>query len=176
VTNSLLEPPGLLLSATQKRLRILLDMTEEKRLPTKYFNLEDIELIHSLVSKQWAIDGEPIPPFSTAHSDNLDALIKLPQSDYFGVEQYPSLESKAAIIFYTLNKKHLFLNGNKRMSVACLIIFLFINKKDLNVEQNDLTDKALWLAQTSYNHNFDEIKENIENWLKEKVIDLIPEK
>src|SRR3989344_8370263 len=110
----------------------LLVMIEERKSPIKYFDRETIEIIHSIVSERWKKDGEPIPPFSTANEDNLDALVKLPQSSYFDEEQYPTLESKAAIIFYTLNKKHLFLNGNKRLSVACLIIFLILNNKNLS--------------------------------------------
>src|SRR3989344_9517748 len=109
----------------------LLVMIEERKSPIKYFDRETIEIIHSIVSLRWKEDGEPIPPFSTANEESLDALVKLPQSSYFGEEQYPTLESKAAIIFYTLNKKHLFSNGNKRMSVMCLSVFLLINGKIL---------------------------------------------
>src|SRR5689334_12984377 len=123
-------------------------MTKKELLHADFYYLDrdDIEHIHSIVSERWKEDGEPIPEFTTANEGNLDALVKLPKSNYFGVEQYPSLESKAAIIFYTLNKKHLFLNGNKRMSVACLIIFLFINMKNLTVSQDEMTKKALELA------------------------------
>ena len=141
-------------------------MTAPERLPTKYLSREDIELIHSIVSKQWKEDGEPVPPFSTADEHNLDALIKSPQTVYFGVEQYPTLESKAAIIFYTLNKKHLFLNGNKRMSVACLIIFLLINNQELNVSPNDMTQKALELAKTTHDDKFSDVKKELEEWIE----------
>lgn len=83
-------------------------MTNGKKFSVNYFSRKDLEIIHDLVSKQWDKEGEPIPPFSTASEDNLDALVKIPQSRFFGEEQYPTIESKAAIIFYTLNKKHLF--------------------------------------------------------------------
>ena len=148
-------------------------MTEQKKLEVNYLDKEDIELIHRIVSDQWKEDGEPIPPFSTANDNNLDALIKLPRSDYFGEEQYPTLESKAAIIFYTLNKKHLFLNGNKRLSVACLIVFLFINHKRLQTKENEMTVKALELAKTTHHHNFEEIKTDLENWIRERLVEHI---
>lgn len=145
-------------------------MIEEKKSAIKYFSYESLELIHSIVSARWKDDGEPIPPFSTANKENLDALIKIPQSNYFGNEQYPTLESKSAIIFYTLNKKHLFLNGNKRLSVACLVIFILINNKKFNSSPEELTQKALWLANTTHEHDFIEIKENLENWIRERVV------
>ena len=150
-------------------------MTEDKRPTIKYFDREAIEIIHSIVSERWKADGEPIPPFSTADEDSLDSLVKLPQSSYFGDEQYSTLEGKAAIIFYTLNKKHLFLNGNKRMSVACLIIFLLTNGKLLQIDPSDLAEKALWLAKTTHSHNFDEIKKDLEQWIKERMTDYVLE-
>lgn len=146
-------------------------MTEQRQSRTRYLDRNDIELIHSIVSKQWKKDGEPIPPFTTANEHHLDAFIKIPQSNYFDTEQYPSLASKAAIIFYTLNKKHLFLNGNKRLSVACLLIFLFINGKSMDVQPNEMTEKALILAKTSSIHPFEEIKKDLENWIGSKIID-----
>jgi death-on-curing protein len=149
-------------------------MTEQKKHTVLYLDRDDIEEIHKIVSERWKQDGEPIPPFTTANEDNLDALIKTPKSDYFGVEQYPSISSKAAIIFYTLNKKHLFLNGNKRLSVACLIIFLIINGKDLNVTQDEMTAKALELAKTTHDHPFEGIKNDLENWINHNLIDAPP--
>lgn len=146
-------------------------MTEQKKPEYNYLENDDIRLIHSLVSDQWKEDGEPIPPFTTANSHNLDALIKTPKSDYFGVEQYPTLESKAAIIFYTLNKKHLFLNGNKRLSVACLLIFLFINGKRLQTEPGEMTEKALGLAKTTHESDFGVIKNELETWIHDRLVD-----
>jgi death-on-curing protein len=149
-------------------------MTEQKKHTVLYLDRHDIELIHKIVSERWKQDGEPIPPFTTANEDNLDALIKTPKSDYFGVEQYPSLASIAAIIFFTLNKKHLFLNGNKRLSVACLIIFLIINGKDLNVEPNEMTSKALELAKTTHENSFEILKNDLESWIDLNLIDAPP--
>ena len=97
--------------------------------------------------------------------------MKLPQSRYFGHEQYPTLESKAAIIFYTLNKKHLFLNGNKRISVACLLVFLLINDKFLKAAPGELAEKALWVARTSFEHEFADIKESLERWIRARIVD-----
>lgn len=151
-------------------------MIEEKRSQINYFDRESIEIIHSIVSDRWKQDGEPIPPFSTANDGNLDALVKIPQSEYFGEEQYPSLASKAAIIFYTLNKKHLFLNGNKRLSVACLTIFLILNDKFLNTAPGELTEKALWLANTTHEHDFIQIKNNLIDWIQRRLVDRLLDK
>jgi death-on-curing protein len=130
----------------------------------RYLTREDIELIHADLSVAAAL-GDPVPPFSTASTHAIDALVKLPQSIYFGRELYPTLAEKAAIIFYTLNKKHLFLDANKRMSVACLNVFLRINGKELAVTPDELTAKALWLAETTHTHDFDEVKQELVDWI-----------
>lgn len=147
-------------------------MTEEKESLTKYFDHKGLEELHSILADKFKEDGEPIPPFSMANEHNIDALIKLPQSRFFGVEQYPTIESKAAIIFFTINKKHIFPNANKRFSVLCLSVFLEANGKELNVSADELTKKALWLAQTTHTHNFDDIKQELENWINQNIKDL----
>jgi len=55
-------------------------MIKKKQIvPIKYLDIKSLEIIHRVVSERWKKDGEPIPPFSTATEDNLDALIKIPQ-------------------------------------------------------------------------------------------------
>jgi len=140
-------------------------MTETEKSLVRYLEFEDIQAIYEELQHKFENEGEPIPPFSTAHHKDIDALVKIPQSEYFGKEQYPALESKAAILFYTINKKHIFLNANKRMSIATLLVFLFINHKRLSISEDALTDKAIWLAETTHSHDFDEIKLGLEEWI-----------
>ncbi|OGN30874.1 MAG: hypothetical protein A3I92_02780 [Candidatus Yanofskybacteria bacterium RIFCSPLOWO2_02_FULL_43_10b] len=147
-------------------------MIEEKESSIKYFDLKGLEELHAILAERFKEDGEPIPPFSMANEHNIDALIKLPQSNFFGAEQYASLESKAAIIFFTVNKKHIFPNANKRFSVLCLSVFLEANGKELSVSADELTKKALWLAQTTHAHNFDDVKQELEEWIRSNIKDL----
>ncbi len=146
-------------------------MTEAKESQIHYLDSDSIERTYNLLSEFFQTSGEPIPIFSIANEHNLDALVKIPKSTYFGVEQYPTMESKAAIIFYTINKKHIFLNANKRMSVACLLVFLGINNMKLAVSADELTEKALWLASTTHEHGFSEIKDALEKWIKSHLVE-----
>lgn len=139
---------------------------------TIYLDRTDFEQVHSMLAEAFKEDGEPIPPFSSADEHDIDACIKAPQSEYFGEEQYPTLASKAAILFYTLNKKHLFPNGNKRISVACLLVFLIINGKKMKISPDALTEKALWLAQTTHGHSFEDIKQGLEIWVESHIVDI----
>ena len=148
-------------------------MTVEPKIIVRYLDSEDIETIHAILSEAQEKDGEPMPSFSTANPEYIEALVKIPKTSFFGFEQYPTLASKAAIIFYTVNKRHFFLNGNKRMSVACLIIFLLLNKKELTVSQAELTAKAEWLAKTTHPDSVHEIKEHLIKWIESSMKDSV---
>lgn len=145
-------------------------MTEEKN-PFLYLDRAAIEAVHAALSS-WAVSNgdEPIPPLSHARAGDLEALISAPQQRFFGRDAYPTLEEKAAIIFYTINKRQMFLNGNKRMSTLTLLTFLGINDKTLNVPADELTAKALWLANTS-SLDFPSIKTELAEWIRSHLAD-----
>ena len=147
-------------------------MTKEKRFSIKYLDVKSVAGIYKVISERMGEEGEPMPSFSLVNQSRLDSLVKIPQSKFFGVEQYRTFEEKAAIIFYTISKgRHIFPNGNKRMSVACLLVFLIINDYTLDVTPEELRNKALDLA-TSDTKDFQDIKENLSIWIGEKIISL----
>ena len=47
---------------------------------------------------------------------------------------YPSLAGKASMLFYLMIKNHPFLNGNKRIAIITLLMFLLRNNKWLKVD------------------------------------------
>jgi prophage maintenance system killer protein len=56
------------------------------------------------------------------------------------------------------------------MSTLCLLVFLGINRKELNVSADELTAKALWLANTP-SLDFQEIKSGLADWIRTHMID-----
>jgi death-on-curing protein len=150
---------------------ISLDMTEESPL-VRYLDRKAIGAIHAALSA-WAVQigDEPIPPLTHAKDSDIEFLIHAPQQRFFGRDAYPTLEEKAAIIFYPINKRQIFLNGNKRMSVMCLLVFLAINDKLLNVPADELTQKALWLANTS-SLEFLVIKAGLAAWIRDHLLEV----
>jgi death-on-curing protein len=133
-------------------------------LPTRYLDRSTLENIHRSLSEWSNASGEPVPPFSLAKEADIEALLDVPQRRFFGFEAYPSLADKAAIIFYTINKRQIFLNGNKRMSTLCLLVFLGINGYYLSVADGELTEKALWLAQSD-SIEFQAVKTDLVAWI-----------
>lgn len=149
-------------------------MTEEKSQRFQYLDKEDLISLHGYLAEQAKGSGEPIPSFPHTKSADIDALILAPQQAFGGRELYPTLEEKAAILFYTINKRQIFLNGNKRMSTLCLLVFLGINGKQLKVSPDALTEKALWLANTA-SLEFPSIKLQITGWIVENLEEYSPE-
>ena len=144
-------------------------MTEERKSqPIRNLAKEDIETIYLVLFERFKEIGEPIPPFERVNKKEIENLVVIPQTKHFGEEQYPTIESKAAILFYKINKGHIFPNGNKRISLACLIIFLESNNMKLNITQDEATNKALEIAQSDSN-DFQNVKKELEDWIRKNL-------
>jgi death-on-curing family protein len=72
----------------------------------------------------------------------------MPFLKVYGKSLYPSLASKATILFYLIIKNHPFVNGNKRIAVTTLMVFLMKNKKRLKAELQELHDLTIWVAES----------------------------
>ena len=83
----------------------------------------------------------------------------------------PTLESKAAILFDKVNKSQIFPNGNKRLSLGLLFVFLDMNNKKLSITADEATAKALELANTPA-EDFEKVKIGLENWIKANLEDI----
>lgn len=147
-------------------------MTGEKKSQRqiRYLGVKDIETIYSVLFERFEEIGEPIPHFSQVNKGEIENLVVIPQTKYGGSEQYPTIEAKAAILFYKVNKGHIFPNGNKRISLACLFVFLGINGYQLDITQDEATAKALGVAKSNP-QDFQEVKADIEAWIKERLIE-----
>jgi len=64
---------------------------------------------------------------------------------------YPGLVDKAAILFYLLIKNHPFANGNKRIAVTSLMIFLDSNGKWIKVTPHHLYKLSVDIAKSRPN-------------------------
>ncbi len=150
-------------------------MTEGKKQHVNHLTGSFIRIIHEFLREKFRQQGEPIPPFEDTFIDDVERVANITRDSYDGVDLYPTLESKAAILFYSINKRHIFPNGNKRMSVACLNVFLILNEKMLAVSDEEMTGKAVWLAKTTHTtHSFEEVKLELEKWISRNMVEADP--
>jgi death-on-curing protein len=91
---------------------------------------------------------QPIPDFNQRIPGRLEACLANPKQTFEGQLLYPTLVDQAAILFYSLNKGHCFPNGNKRIALTALYIFLFLNGRWLSIGHQELYEFSLRVAES----------------------------
>ncbi len=75
-----------------------------------------------------------------------ESALETPFQSYSGEELYPSIQAKAARLCYGLVKNHAMVDGNKRIGVHAMLVFLSINGYELEYTQKELSDLILDVA------------------------------
>ena len=129
-------------------------MTEENPSPihekssrVNYITEDILERVCHKLAGELFKGEEPMGLYEDHDEAKLNASLALPQQMAFGQELYEGIYRKGAVLFYAINRNHAFGNGNKRLSVAALLVFLYINDAIFDGSDEELRDKALWLAQ-----------------------------
>jgi len=124
----------------------------------------------SLAQEMLAFD-EPIPNFSSRYPNILESCLATPFQRFARRALYPSLVSKAAMLFYLLIKNHPFQNGNKRIAMTTLLVFLYRNGKWIEVDTQELYNFTVWVAQSPRTVK-DETVKAIEKFVKMHLVRL----
>lgn len=77
----------------------------------------------------------------------LESAIYAPFQSVGDGDAYPSLQQKAARLGFGLIKNHAFIDGNKRIGVHAMLVFLALNGIELQYTQKDLSDMVLLVAE-----------------------------
>lgn len=81
-----------------------------------------------------------------------------------GNDLYPETIDKIAIITYSLVKNHGFVDGNKRIGVATMVLLLKLNNIDIEFSQKELIELGLKVADGSLN------EKDIQEWIKSHIL------
>ena len=114
----------------------------------KIITIADVEYLAFRLAKEHLSFDEPIPDFSTRFPNILESCVLTPFQRFSGKALYPTLVSKASILFYLLIKNHPFQNGNERIAITTLLTFLYINSKWLKADTQELYNFTVWVAQS----------------------------
>ncbi len=115
---------------------------------------------------------EPIPEFSTRFPNILESCLLTPFQSFSGRSPYQDLVSKASILFYLMIKNHPFQNGNKRIAMTTLFVFLQKNGKWISVDTQELYNFTMWIAQSPPGAKEETVKAT-EKFLRRHLIDFI---
>ena len=81
----------------------------------------------------------------------LESAIEAPFQTFGGSDLYPSLIRKAAQLGYSLVSNHPFVDGNKRIGIHIMLVFLALNGVEIECSQTELISVGLSLADGSMN-------------------------
>ena len=79
----------------------------------------------------------------------VESALEAPFASFGGVELYPTLEEKAARLGYSLIGNHGFVDGNKRIGILSLMVFMEINGRVGSLTDSDVTEAAMGVADGS---------------------------
>lgn len=91
----------------------------------------------------------------------LDSALESPFQTFDGVDIYPALLQKAARLGFSLVSNHPFVDGNKRIGVHAMLVFLVLNGVEIICTQDELINVGLGLADGSMGF------EQLFQWLSE---------
>ena len=137
----------------------------------KQITLETIKLIAHTLARQTMEWNEPLPEFETRFPNGLESCILVPFQTFGNNLLYKGLTEKAAVLFYLLIKNHPFQNGNKRIAVTTLLVFLSLNKKWLRIDTRALYSFSVWVAESRPEFK-DEMIHAIEKFVRRNMVPL----
>lgn len=114
----------------------------------KTISLVEVEFLSFELARALLEYDEPIPAFKTRFPNVLESCLAVPFQKFQKKDVYQGLIVKASTLFYLLIKNHPFQNGNKRIAMTTLFVFLFKNKKWLKVDNQELYNFSVWVAQS----------------------------
>ena len=115
----------------------------------KWIESNDFEFICFNLTREFLTFNEPIPDYSTRNNALLESALASPKHTFDKELLYPTLEEQASILFYSLIKNHPFANGNKRIAVMSLLVFLRLNDRWIDIPPLTLYKLAIIVAESS---------------------------
>lgn len=115
----------------------------------KPITIREVESLALELAQKHLEFNEPIPDFSTRYPGILESCLATAFQTYQKRDLYPGLLDKAAIIFYLMIKDHPFVNGNKRIALTTLLVFLYLNSKWLRATNEETYQLAVWVAESN---------------------------
>jgi death-on-curing family protein len=114
----------------------------------KTISIGDVEYIAFRIAQELLTQDEPIPQFTSRYPNILESCIATPFQRFSKKPLYPGLIKKASILFYLMIKNHPFQNGNKRIAMTTLLVFLYINGKWIDADLQEMYNFTAWIAES----------------------------
>jgi death-on-curing family protein len=137
----------------------------------KSLSIAEIEYLAFRLARESMTYNEPIPDFNTRLPNILESCLIVPFQRFEKKPLYKGFIEKAAILFYLIIKNHPFQNGNKRIAMTALFVFLYKNKKWLKIDNKELYNFTVWVAESNPKVKKETVQA-VEHFLKTYLVDL----
>ena len=81
----------------------------------------------------------------------LESAVNSPFASFGGEDLYKTLDDKANQLCDSLIRNHPFLDGNKRIGILTMLVFLDLNGKKLNITNDEIVSLGLGIAKGNEN-------------------------
>ena len=135
----------------------------------RIITVSDVEYLAFRLANEHLSFDEPIPNFSTRFPNVLESCVLTPFQTFSGKALYPSLVAKAGVLFYLMIKNHPFQNGNKRIAITTLLVFLLLNGKWMRVDTQGLYNFTVWVAQSPSSFK-DQVVDAIQKFIRKHLV------
>jgi len=109
----------------------------------KRLSLETIVDMHGeLIAQTGGLGG-------VRDANMLDASVNSPFHTFDGQNLYPTVQAMAAHLAFSIIKNHPFLDGNKRIGVLAMLVFLEMNGLPVTCTNDELAAIGLGLAEST---------------------------
>ncbi len=131
---------------------------------------EELEYVAKLFSDYMKEEQEENnSAYEVRNTGKLESSIAQPFQKIGGKDLYPTLVSKAAMLYYFCIKNHPFEDGNKRMGIFALIIYLADNGYWLDTTNEELFNMTVRTAASGMKEK-DQVVGEIETFVEENII------
>lgn len=83
----------------------------------------------------------------------LSSAIEAPYQTFGGVDLFPTTLEKAVRLGFGLVSNHPFIDGNKRIGILVMMVFLEMNGFQIEFSDDEVIDMALGVASGKYNYD-----------------------
>ena len=111
------------------------------------FSKEKVLLLHQIMAE--ATGGS----VGVRDNDLLESALENCFATFDGIELYPTKEEKGARLGYSLISNHAFVDGNKRIGVYIMLLFLEINGIRIDAANEDIIHIGLSVADGSMKYD-----------------------
>ena len=119
------------------------------------FSKEKVLLLHKLIAQE---TGGSI---GVRDEGLLESALEVAFSGFGGEEFYPTKEEKGARIGFNLISNHAFVDGNKRIGMYVMLIFLEVNGIHMDCTNDDVAKAGLEVAAGEMDY------ESLLQWVRE---------